>query len=57
VADIVVLNKSDLPAAQTASVELRQRLALNRRGQKLIGTVAKQHRDPGVDHLFAELLA
>jgi len=52
VADILVLNKSDLAAAKTAAAEIEQRLALNQRGQKLICTAAKRHRDPGVDALF-----
>src|SRR5581483_10969104 len=50
--DIVVVNKSDLAAARTASSEIEQRLALNDRGQKLVSTVAKRHRDAGVDELF-----
>ena len=52
VADIVVVNKSDLPAAKTAAAEIEQRLALNHRDQKLVSTVAKRHRDAGVDELF-----
>jgi len=55
-ADIIVVNKSDLPGAKTASAEIEQRLERNRRGQQLIPTVAKRHRDPGVDQLFAELM-
>ena len=51
-ADGVVVNKSDLAAAKTASSEIEQRLTLNGRGQKLISTMAKRHRDPGVDELF-----
>src|SRR5262249_32496533 len=38
-ADLVVVNKSDLAAAKTAAAEIEQRLALNRRGQKLVCTV------------------
>ena len=52
VADVVVVNKSDLAAAQTASSEVEQRLALNHRDQRLISTVAKRHRDSGVDELL-----
>jgi methylmalonyl-CoA mutase len=52
-ADIVVVNKSDLQRARTAHTEIEQRLEQNRRGQRLIDTVAKRHRDPGVDQLFA----
>ncbi|HEV3099133.1 MAG TPA: cobalamin-dependent protein [Candidatus Udaeobacter sp.] len=51
-ADIVVVNKSDLQRARTAHTEIEQRLGQNRRDQRLIDTVAKRHRDPGVDELF-----
>ncbi|PYK49188.1 MAG: hypothetical protein DME20_07525 [Verrucomicrobia bacterium] len=51
-ADIVVVNKSDLQRARTAHTEIEQRLEQNRRSQQLIDTVAKRHRDPGVDRLF-----
>jgi putative protein kinase ArgK-like GTPase of G3E family len=48
----VVVNKSDLQRARTAHSEIEQRLEQNRRNQQLIDTVAKRHRDPGVDRLF-----
>jgi putative protein kinase ArgK-like GTPase of G3E family len=51
-ADIVVVNKSDLQRARTAHTEIEQRLEQNRHNQRLIDTVAKRHRDPGVDELF-----
>ena len=51
-ADVVVVNKSDLQRARTAHTEIEQRLEQNRRNQLLIDTVAKRHRDPGVDRLF-----
>src|SRR2546421_9025615 len=51
-ADVVVVNKSDLQRARTAHSEIEQRLEQNRRAQRLIDTVAKRHRDPGVDTLF-----
>jgi methylmalonyl-CoA mutase cobalamin-binding domain/chain len=51
-ADIVVVNKSDLQRARTAHTEIEQRLEQNRRNQRLIDTVAKRHRDTGVDELF-----
>jgi methylmalonyl-CoA mutase cobalamin-binding domain/chain len=61
-ADIVVVNKSDLQRARTAHTEIEQRLEQNRparrsvgaggRDQELVDTVAKRHRDPGVDRLF-----
>src|SRR6476646_8749723 len=50
-ADVVVVNKSDLQRARTAHSEIEQRLEQNRREQKLISTVAKRHRDRGVDEL------
>src|SRR5438067_6190816 len=62
-ADIVVVNKSDLQRARTAHTEIEQRLEQNRparrslgergRSPQLIDTVAKRHRDPGADRLFA----
>jgi methylmalonyl-CoA mutase len=61
-ADIVVVNKSDLQRARAAHTEIEQRLEQNRparrsfgeggRKQQLIDTVAKRHRDAGVDRLF-----
>jgi methylmalonyl-CoA mutase len=54
-ADIVVVNKADLPGAKTACAEIERRLALNQRGQKVVATVAKRHRDPGVDALMQAL--
>jgi isobutyryl-CoA mutase len=51
-ADIVVVNKSDLQRARTAHTEIEQRLDQNRRDQLLVDTVAKRHRDSGVDRLF-----
>lgn len=56
-ADVVALNKADLPSAQTARAEIERRLSGNARGQKLVATVAKRHRDAGVDALFQELTA
>ena len=50
-ADLVVVNKSDQDRARTAMSEIEQRLEQNKRRQKLIATVAKRHRDPGVDAL------
>jgi methylmalonyl-CoA mutase len=61
-ADVVVVNKSDLQRARTAHTEIEQRLEQNRparrslgeggQSQQLVDTVAKRHRDPGVDRLF-----
>ena len=50
-ADIVVVNKSDQDRARTALLEIERRLEQNKREQKLLSTVAKRHRDPGVDKL------
>jgi methylmalonyl-CoA mutase cobalamin-binding domain/chain len=50
-ANIVVVNKSDLQRARTAHTEIEQRLRQNRRPQRLFSTVAKRHRDAGVDEL------
>ena len=55
VADVIVLNKTDLAAAKTAAAEIGQRLALNDRGPNLVCTVAKRHGDAGVDALFQQL--
>jgi methylmalonyl-CoA mutase len=52
VADVVVLNKTDLTAAPAAAAEISQRLASNGRGQRLIGATAKRHGDEGVDELL-----
>jgi methylmalonyl-CoA mutase cobalamin-binding domain/chain len=52
VADVVVLNKSDLIAAPAAAAEISQRLESNGRGQRLIGATAKRHGDGGVDQLL-----
>src|SRR5246127_893765 len=51
-ADVVVVNKSDLQRARTAHTEIEQRLEQNRQSQQLVDTVAKRHRDSGVDKLF-----
>jgi methylmalonyl-CoA mutase len=50
-ADIVVVNKSDLDRAKTAMNEIERRLGENKRDQVVISTVAKRHRDRGVDEL------
>jgi methylmalonyl-CoA mutase len=50
-ADIVVVNKSDQERAKTAMSEIERRLEGNKRKQRLVATVAKRHRDPGVDKL------
>ena len=50
-ADLVVVNKSDQDRARTALSEIERRLDQNKSEQKLLSTVAKRHRDPGVDDL------
>jgi methylmalonyl-CoA mutase cobalamin-binding domain/chain len=52
VADIVVVNKTDLERAKAALSEIEQRLRQNKRNQQIVATIAKRHRDPGVDELF-----
>jgi methylmalonyl-CoA mutase len=56
VADIVVVNKSDLPAARTAVAEIQHRLAMKNGAGQLIPTIAKRHGDAGVDQLFDQLM-
>jgi methylmalonyl-CoA mutase len=51
-ADVVVVNKSDLPGARTAAAEVEHRLTQDGVTQKLVSTIAKRHRDGGVDELF-----
>ena len=53
VADLVVVNKSDLRGARTASAEVERRLSSNHRDQRVLSTTATRHRDIGVDELFA----
>jgi methylmalonyl-CoA mutase len=50
-ANIVVVNKSDQERAKTAMSEIERRLQGNSREQQLVSTVAKRHRDTGVDQL------
>jgi methylmalonyl-CoA mutase cobalamin-binding domain/chain len=51
-ADIVVVNKTDQARARAAILEIERRLEQNSRAQHLVGSVAKRHRDPGVDQIF-----
>jgi methylmalonyl-CoA mutase len=51
-ADVVVVNKSDLAGAKTAQAEVEQRLRANQRGQRIISTTASRHGDAGVDELL-----
>ena len=52
VADIVVVNKTDLDRAKAALSEIEHRLTQNKREQQIVATVAKRHRDSGVDELY-----
>ncbi|HEX5176191.1 MAG TPA: cobalamin-dependent protein [Chthoniobacteraceae bacterium] len=52
VADIVVVNKTDLDRAKVALSEIDYRLRQNKRDQQIVATVAKRHRDSGVDQLY-----
>lgn len=52
VADIVVVNKGDLAGAKTAVSEVSQRMRGAAGSRRVIATVAKAHRDPGVDELL-----
>jgi methylmalonyl-CoA mutase len=52
VADIVVVNKTDLDRAKAALSEIEQRLTQNKQHQQIVATVAKRHRDAGVDKLY-----
>ena len=54
-ADIVVVNKTDQARARAAILEIERRLEQNRRAQQLLASVAKRHRDAGVDKLFGLL--
>ena len=51
-ADIVVVNKTDLDRAKAALSEIEYRLTQNKRDQRMVATVAKRHRDSGVDQLY-----
>jgi len=51
-ADLVVLNKCDHTMAHTARAEITARLEANGKGQRLFGTVAAKHHDPGVNALY-----
>jgi methylmalonyl-CoA mutase cobalamin-binding domain/chain len=52
VAEIVVVNKTDLDRARAALSEIEQRLTQNKQQQRIVPTVAKRHRDAGVDKLY-----
>jgi len=56
-ADVIVVNKSDLEGALTASAEIESRLLANRdrKKQTLLRTQANLHNDRGVNELFEQL--
>jgi len=57
VADVIVVNKSDLQGARTAVFEIEARIRGNQKKQTLIRTQANRHRDRGVDQLFDTLFS
>jgi len=46
------VNKTDLDRAKAALSEIEFRLTQNKRDQRIVATVAKRHRDSGVDELY-----
>ena len=54
-ADLVVLNKADLPGTESAFGEVHGVMAERGRGDGLVAASAKAARDPGLDRLFALL--
>jgi methylmalonyl-CoA mutase cobalamin-binding domain/chain len=54
-ADLIVVNKSDLASARTALAEIRQRIGARGSEECILATVASRHRDAGVDRLFKHL--
>ncbi|MGB8340027.1 MAG: hypothetical protein WCE51_00440, partial [Chthoniobacterales bacterium] len=42
----------DLDRAKAALSEIEHRLTQNKRAQQIVATVAKRHRDRGVDELY-----
>jgi methylmalonyl-CoA mutase len=61
VADIIVVNKSEQAGGERALAEVRHRVAMSGSRSKtdkrpVVATVAKRHRDVGVDEVFAALM-
>lgn len=54
-ADLTVLNKVDLEGAESAFQELKTVLSQHRHKSEPIAVMAKVHRDPGMNQLFAKL--
>jgi methylmalonyl-CoA mutase len=57
VADVVVVNKSDLSGAKTALTEVQQRVAGAEARQSVVGTIASRHGDAGVDEVLRLVMA
>jgi methylmalonyl-CoA mutase len=59
VADLVVVNKSEQSGGERALAEVRHRIAMggDKKDQRpVVATIAKRHRDAGVDEVFAMLM-
>ena len=52
VADLIVVNKSDLHGSRTAVTEIEARIRGNQKKQSYLLSQANRHRDPGVDQIF-----
>src|SRR5437667_10643793 len=52
VADVVVVNKTDLERAKAALAEIEYRLTQNKRKQENVDTGANRQREPGVDEIL-----
>jgi methylmalonyl-CoA mutase cobalamin-binding domain/chain len=55
VADVIVVNKSDLRGARTAMAEIEARIGQNQGKQRLLRTQANRHDDAAVNELFGIL--
>lgn len=55
-ADLIVVNKSDVRGARTAAAEIEYHLRANKKKQTIFQTQANKHRDPEVDRLFERCL-
>jgi hypothetical protein len=47
-----LLSEIEADRAKAALSEIEYRLTQNKRGQQIVATVAKRHRDAGVDKLY-----
>jgi methylmalonyl-CoA mutase len=56
-ADAVALNKADRPTSATATAEVTRRVRRSRPGGiPVFPTIARRHRDPGVDRLYGAVV-